>query len=461
VSAPQDAAPAASPLRDRKLLASRFLWSIASFGSSFALRLASTVLLARLLDPHVLGVMVVINALRYGVELLSDVGIEQNVVQHAKGAEPDFFNTAWTIQILRGALLTAAFLALAVPLGRLYEIEPQLLCAVALAPLLNSAHSTSIFLLVRNLAVRSRMLFELTAELVGFAATVLLVLVSPTAWSVVGGMLIGIGFRSLLSYRLPRPRHRLALHRVHSRDILRFGGWMFLSSLLLFLSTNVDRLLLGKLAPLGMVGIYGIARSISDVPGQVAGRLSYQLLLPLFAARRREGATLNVQDVSRARLLFVLCGALGLGTALPWSDLAIRILFDQRYQAAEWMLFALLPGAWFACLGNLNESVVLGSNRPDLNATANLARMASVVVGLPLGYWLAGLPGAIVAIVVGEVARYLALAAMQTWMGVSFWRQDALGTLAFAAVAAVWIVVRTRLGGDLPWIGFMAAWNGS
>lgn len=461
MSAPQKTDPSASPLRDRKLLASRFLWSIASFGSSFGLRLASTVLLARLLDPHVLGVMVVINALRYGVELLSDVGIEQNVVQHARGAEPDFFNTAWTIQILRGALLTFVFLALAIPLGRLYEIEPQLLCAVAFAPLLNSAHSTSIFLLVRNLAVRSRMLFEFSAELVGFSATVLLVLVSPTAWSVVGGMLIGIGFRSLLSYRLPHPRHRLALHRVHARDILRFGGWMFLSSLLLFLSTNIDRLLLGRLAPLGMVGIYGIARSISDVPGQVAGRLSYQLLLPLFAARRREGAALNLRDVARARLLFVLCGALGLGTALAWSDVAIRILFDHRYQAAEWMLFALLPGAWFSCLGNLNESVVLGSNRPDLNAAANLARMAAILLGLPTGYWLAGLPGAIAAIVAGEVMRYLALAVLQTRLGVSFWRQDGLGTLVFVAVAAAWIALRTRIGGDLPWIGFLTAWSRS
>lgn len=440
-----------SESRARRLLASRFLWSIASFGSSFGLRLLSTILLARLLDPAVLGVMVVIHALRYGVELLSDVGIEQNIVQHDKGAEPDFLNTAWTIQLLRGLMLGAVFLMLAKPLASLYQIDPQLLALAALAPLLTACHSTSIFLLVRNLEVRSRMLFELSAELIGFVATVSLVLLSPTAWAVVGGMLIGISARSILSYFLPHPAHRLTLTRGYSRDILRFGGWMFLSSLLLYLSTNIDRLLLGRLAPLAMVGIYGIARGVADMPGQVAGKLSHQLLLPLVSARRRAGQAPDIRDVASARLLFVMLGAVGLGTALAWSDWAIRIMFDPRYQAAEWMLCILLPGAWLACLGNLNEAVVLGSNRPDLNALANLARMIALGIGLPLGYWLGGLPGALCAIVVGEALRYVALAMLQVRLGASFLRQDLLATCLMVATAAGWALARIRMGGEPPW----------
>ena len=33
--------------------------------------------------------------------------------------------------------------------------------------------------------------------------------------------------------------------------------------------------------------------------------------------------------------------------------------------------------------------------------------------------------------------------------------------LAFVAVAAGWIALRTRIGGDLPWVGFLTAWRQS
>lgn len=435
------------------------MWSIGSFGSSFGLRLLSTIVLARLLDPHVLGIMVVLHALRYGIELLSDVGIEQNIVQNGRGAEPDFINTAWTLQIMRGILLSGVFLALAAPLGRLYDIETGLLAAMACAPMLNALHSTSIFLLVRNLEVRARMLFELTAELIAFGATLGLVLIWPSAWALLGGILIGISARSALSYLLVHPRHRLILDRASTRSILRFGGWMFLSSVLLYLSTNLDRLMLGRFVSLGTVGIYGLARGIADVPGLLAGRLSYQLLLPLVSARRREGGIETIREVAPARLLFVLVCALGLGTALAWPDWAIRVMFDPRYHAAEWMLLLLLPGAWFTVLGNLNEAVVLGSSRADLNTLANLARLVALLIGLPLGYWMFQFPGAIGAIVLGEIARYGMLATLQMRLGVSFLRQDGLATLVVCVTAAAWIALRIWGGLGVPWSGLADAWS--
>ena len=85
-------------------------WTTVSYGIVQVIRLLSNVILARLLAPPLFGLMLIVNTIRTGVELLSDVGINQNIVSHKEGASPDFVDTAWTLQMLRGLFLGAVFL---------------------------------------------------------------------------------------------------------------------------------------------------------------------------------------------------------------------------------------------------------------------------------------------------------------------------------------------------------------
>ena len=70
------------------------VWTVGSFGLSQGLRLVMNIILARLLAPELFGIMVIVNSLRTGIELLSDVGIGQNVIYHKDGNDPEFYNTA-------------------------------------------------------------------------------------------------------------------------------------------------------------------------------------------------------------------------------------------------------------------------------------------------------------------------------------------------------------------------------
>ena len=104
-----------------KSMVVRLGWMGLGYGSVQALRLVNNVILARLLAPPILGLMAVVNSIRTGVELLSDVGIMQNIISSPRGEEPDFYDTAWTLQAIRGLMLAAICLILAVPLARFFE----------------------------------------------------------------------------------------------------------------------------------------------------------------------------------------------------------------------------------------------------------------------------------------------------------------------------------------------------
>src|SRR6056297_1388295 len=75
------------------------------FGGQNFLRLASNLVLTRLLFPEAFGIMAIVQVVLGGVAMFSDIGIRASIVQNPRGDEPDFLNTAWTVQIIRGIFL--------------------------------------------------------------------------------------------------------------------------------------------------------------------------------------------------------------------------------------------------------------------------------------------------------------------------------------------------------------------
>ena len=92
-----------------------FAWTTLGFAGSQALRLISNLALTRLLDPEHFGLMAIVTVLLIGLAMFSDIGLGPSVVRSQKTKDERFLNTAWTMQIIRGAVLAAACALLAIP----------------------------------------------------------------------------------------------------------------------------------------------------------------------------------------------------------------------------------------------------------------------------------------------------------------------------------------------------------
>ena len=86
----------------RAILLRGVTWTVATYSASQLFRFVSSVILTRLLAPELFGLIAIIHSVRIGIELLSDVGIGQNVVYNKESDKPDFYNTAWSLQLIRG-----------------------------------------------------------------------------------------------------------------------------------------------------------------------------------------------------------------------------------------------------------------------------------------------------------------------------------------------------------------------
>lgn len=416
------------------------------FAALQVMRLVVNVLLAHLLAPAIFGVMALVNSLRSGVELLTDVGVGQNIIVNKQGGEPAFYSTAWTIQVLRGALLTLIAVALAWPIAYLYK-KPDLfpiLLVCSLIFLLTGVNSPARFLMQRASDIKGLSKMDIFNQVSGAAISIGFAYAMPSVWGMTWALVVSSAMVAAISYLFMRKAPlAITLDREHARTILTFGKWIFVSSLIYFAATNFDRLYLPTHIPLAMFGVYGISRSMSDLASMFMQRIGGNVVLPSVA---RAGDTLGERlgRIAKLRFFGLAIVSVGLGAGVAISDIFVTLAYDARYEAAAVILPILLLGAWFAIQAAISENVLLGLSQPNYAAAANFAKLLWTVTLLPLTFAYGTLLQAFVVIAAADVPRYLTLAWAQRRAGLSFLRQD---VVLLSLMLGSAIILRAGLAG--------------
>ena len=421
----------------RHSLLRKAISTLGSFGLMQLVRLLTGVIIARLLSPNLLGIMMIVYVLRYGAELLSDIGIRQSIISNSEGDNPDFYNTAWTLQLIRGFALCVLFLVITVPVSRIYD-APILLLVLPITSsyfAIAGLTSTRLFLLNRKMQTAKLNAFDVLMEVISSIARVIFAIISPTIWALVFGSLVQPIARTIGSYLiLPGNRHRLYISKDYAKQILAFGKWIMLTATLFFLASNFDRLYLAKVIPFALLGVFGIARNLSGMVSDGLARLCNIVIFPLVASEATKPRSQLHADLASIRFAFVMICAAGLSLFVVLADFIIAIMYDQRYQAAGWMLPIFVVGLWFSILSSLNEWILIGVGRPQYSTVASSSKLALIVIGLPFATMWYGILGAVIVIAVSDLPRYGPILFGQKRSQLSFLRQDILATAAFFAL---------------------------
>ncbi len=424
-------------------------WTVGAFGVGQFVRLVSSIALTRMLSPELFGIMTIVNTLRAGVDLLSDVGIGQSIVQNKRGEDPDFYNTAWSIKALRGLILCLVCAASATFFGNFYEspIVAIVLPVTALSFVLDGFSSITPYIMQKRMKIAALSLYGIAFEIIPGVALVVLAYFFRSIWALVFGLLFSSAVRMIVSFFLVSDiRIRFHISKPNMWEILHFGKWIFFATLIYFLSSNFDRLYLGKIAPLALLGVYGIARSLADMIVQLVGRLCGYMVFPYVASTSDQPRDVLRAKVGPARLQLLLLAAVGLSAFAGVSDVPVKIIYDQRYHAAAGMLPIMALGAWFSILCSINESILLGFGRPQYSAISNMVKLGWLLVGLPLGYSTYGFFGVIVVVAASDLFRYLPIYIGQIRSRFSFGLQDLLASLAMFGLFGIFVWIRWYFG---------------
>ncbi len=430
------------------------VWTIASYGLSQVLRLGSNLILTRLLVPEMFGLMSLVYVFITALHLFSDVGIGTSLIQNKRGEEPDFINTAWTLQVYRGLILWFCTLLLAWPLAHLYQ-QPQflwLIPVVGFGTVLSGFNSTSVFTLNRNMAFGNLAIFELSGQAIGIVVMIAWAWFSPTIWAILMGSFASQILQLVWShYWNSRSPNRFILNQEVVKEIFSFGKWIFVSTALTFFAEQADRLILGKLLTLDVLGVYGVALTLADLPRSVTLALSGKVMFPAISKLTDQPREILRAKILKNRQPILIACAIGLALLVSFGDIAIKILYDRRYVEASWMLPILALGIWPRVLCNTGiESALFAIGKIQYPAFGQFLRFIWTSIGLWVGFSIAGLPGAIVAVALNDLGFYAAISYGLWREKVNCLVQDIQATLLLFGLLAAVLATRYCLGFGLP-----------
>jgi O-antigen/teichoic acid export membrane protein len=446
-----------STLRPKSLLVNNVavrgsLWTVLGYGLTQSLRFASNLILTRLLYPELFGLMALLNTFVMGLWLISDVGVGLSIIQNKRGDDPEFFNTAWTLQIIRGFVLWSLSLLLAWPLSVWYE-EPRLawlIPIVALSTILLGFNAPAVHLLHRNSEVGRVTLFEFTSQLITVAITILWAWVHPTIFALVGGNLIGLIIKLFRSHRLlPEISSRLIWNKKYAREIFSFGKWVFVSTLMTFFASQFDKLMIPKLVGFEVLGVYAIAIALADIPRIVCQKINRQVLFPIIS-RQSDSPRLDLRDfIEGKRFKLLMSFAILVALLAGFGDFLILGLYDENYADAAWMFPILALGVWPNVIFSAYNSSLLAVGRPIYGAWGQFLKLLYMIIMIPLGFAKLSILGVIIVIGLNDIPIYLSSAYGVLREKLAFLKQDLISTLVLLVLIYGIFQIRSLVGVSL------------
>lgn len=427
-------------MRERAVRGS--IWVVLAFGYGQGVRLVGNLILAFLLRDNIaaIGIMALVNSLNRGLQMASSVGLNLSVVQHERGEDPLFLNTAWTLQVLRGLALFLLCCAFAVPYAGFYG-EPVLAWLVPFTGLVLvavSLQSPGMWLAQKRVQVGRVIALDVVAQTVTLGTMLVWAFFSPTVWAMAGGVVIGGVFRAVSSYFIaPVGRPRFTLDREACGTMLRFGGWLLVGTLLTYLATDAPTLALGRAFTKEDLAVFAVAFMLATFSSQCVSKLASLVVFPLYSEVKNKGGDLAE---AAGRVLAPLRVFAGTATAGMYAagPMVVLLLWPHEYANAAWMVRLLAMTAMLVVLGESLKMVLLSMGEARPTIWGHVAKLVSLAVLMPLGAWWTsrtigwGLPGFVAGAALSEAARYLAYAALTRRYGVR------------------------SLGGDCVWIAVMA-----
>lgn len=430
----------AETLRHRATLAS--MWTVGGFGIQKMLQLVSNLVLTRLLFPEAFGLMTLANVILIGISMFSDVGIKPAIVQSDHGEKEDYLNTAWTVQVIRGFVVWGVCCLIAYPASLVYgqPILFGLICVLGSTAAISGFSSIALALREKRLHLGALVGVQLLGQFITLSVTAVFAWLIGSVWALAYGGVASALITTVLGFvALPGHRHRFFIDPDSVKSLLRFGRWIFVSTVVTYLGGQGLRAIQGGLIPIHTLGILGIAQTFAMMPTELFGKVQDLVGFPALSEARRGSREKFISVFNKLRTR-ILMGALSMFFVLALlSGPLIWTMYDKRYYAAvPYMALLCLTGPVdVISAGYTGAFMALGKVRLHANLLAVF--MVTKVFGTVVGYHLGGVVGMLIGVGLGTFVGYSVVAFYAAKDGLFSLKLDAL---VWALVACIGISVK-------------------
>ncbi|MBV1837828.1 lipopolysaccharide biosynthesis protein [Acetobacter estunensis] len=313
-----------------------------------AIDLGSMLVLTRILLPADFGLVAIAGSLCAMMETILELQINQALLRLPVVGR-SYYDTAFTIGLIRGAVLMAILVLSAIPLARFYHdvrLLP-LVCFLGLSPVMRGIMSPRMVVFQKNLSFYRDFAIEISGKSISFIFGTAMALLTHSYWAIALNTVMYSGAMMVQSYCFAPYRPRLTLREFHV--FTGFIGWLTVAQIVSALNWQFERLLLGKVMSRSGLGMFSTAVDITNIPFlALFGPMSRPLLAAFsHLADNREKLAASYQKTSIAMATVGL--PLLVGESLV-ADSAVRVIVGPAWMGAapmvRWLALSLTPAVF-------------------------------------------------------------------------------------------------------------------
>jgi O-antigen/teichoic acid export membrane protein len=414
-------------------------WTLAGQVLSQVIRLGSNLVMTRLLAPDMFGVMAIAITVGMILGMLSDIGLAQYIVQNKRGDDPEFLDSVWVVQIMRGIVIFLFMLLASIglhfanmagllPAQSAYAVPelPTVLAVYSFSVVIGSLQSTKLATANRHLDQKRVIQISLIGQVSGLIIMIIIGVLSRSIWALVVGALVTSLTTVVLTHTwMHGHSNRFRFKKDAVPDLFHFGKWVFASSGLYVLTMYGDKLFLGAFVEADVLGFYVIASLLVTAINNTLERLFASVSLPALSDIARNNPSRFAEIYNRLCTPGDLVLIFLTGFLFQTGHWVINLLYDPRYSMAGEMM-QILALSLFAVRYEIARQAYLALGLPRYGTLLSVVRFASLCVLVPFLYYVEGTQGAIWGIALHPLAAVPFVYMINVKLRLIDWRRETI-----------------------------------
>jgi PST family polysaccharide transporter/lipopolysaccharide exporter len=283
---------------------------------------------------------------------------------------------------------------------------------MAIGLLVSGLSNVAVVSFDKELNFQRRFVFRSVPTIVDLVVSVLLAWILRSPWALAFGWVAARTAASLGSYLVHSFRPRLRWDGPRIRELFQFGIWLLGSQVLIYLTLNLDDLLVGKVVGTAALGLYQMAFTLSQLTTTQITTVINTVAFPTYSKLQGQPERLRVAYVTTVQFVAFLSFPVAAGLWFVGEDLVATFLGERWLPVIPAFEVLLIWGLIRSLLATTGP-LLRGVGKPGLATKVQLLQFTMLALAIYPLTRLFGIVGAAWATVAAAVipdgwALYLA-----------------------------------------------------
>lgn len=359
--------------------------------------------LSRFLSPADFGLMAIVMLVLSILDTFTTPGFDQALIQR-QGDIDKFFPSVYLVSVLRGCFLAVAILASASYVAQFFDEEGSTIVirVAAIIVFLRGLRNPAMVRSHREMRFRRLFFLDVGSSVVALTVAIILAPILQDVWVLLIATMTLETCIVIGSYIVSpwRPRFEVDLGLI--ADLYRFGRWVVFASVIVFMSLQIDNIVVGRILGTTSLGMYAMAFRISQLPTTQITNVVNTVVYPALSRLAKDPERFRNAYLRLVSILFVLNLFFATGLVV-FAESIVRLMLGTRWIEIVPLLQILAIAGFVRSMVAIGGRALYAVGSPGWDSLVSGTRLVVLAVTLvPLAQWR-GLEGVALAVLISAV----------------------------------------------------------